>query len=93
MVLPDLYADAGFVPVARLKWNDDYAPAGGAQDTSVRTTTSVPTRCSRLTIRTAEAARVPRVPRARVYVVDYDDGIVSTRTDAGLLVTTTLCRS
>ncbi len=29
-VLPDLYADAGFVPVARLKWNDDYAPAGGA---------------------------------------------------------------
>lgn len=31
-------------------------------------------------------------PRAKVYV-DYDDGIVSTRTDAGLLVTTTLCRS
>ena len=27
-VLPDLYADAGFVPVARLKWNDDYAPDG-----------------------------------------------------------------
>ena len=27
-VLPDMYADAGFVPVARLAWNDDYAPAG-----------------------------------------------------------------
>ncbi|WP_242484442.1 hypothetical protein [Rhodococcus sp. MS16] len=27
-VLPDMYADAGFVPVARLAWNDDYAPEG-----------------------------------------------------------------
>jgi hypothetical protein len=27
-VLPDMYADAGFVPVARLGWNDDYAPEG-----------------------------------------------------------------
>ncbi|PCK23259.1 hypothetical protein CHR55_30380 [Rhodococcus qingshengii] len=27
-VLPNLYADAGFVPVARLAWNDDYAPDG-----------------------------------------------------------------
>ena len=27
-VLPDMYADAGFVPVARLAWNDDYAPGG-----------------------------------------------------------------
>lgn len=27
-VLPKLYADAGFVPVARLGWNDDYAPDG-----------------------------------------------------------------
>ncbi|SCC70364.1 MULTISPECIES: hypothetical protein [Rhodococcus] len=27
-VLPTLYADAGFVPVARLAWNDDYAPEG-----------------------------------------------------------------
>jgi hypothetical protein len=26
--LPTLYADAGFVPVARLAWNDDYAPDG-----------------------------------------------------------------
>jgi hypothetical protein len=32
-VLPDLYADAGFVPVARLTWNDDYAPAGWDYDT------------------------------------------------------------
>ena len=27
-VLPTLYSDAGFVPVARLAWNDDYAPDG-----------------------------------------------------------------
>ncbi len=27
-VPPTLYADAGFVPVARLVWNDDYAPDG-----------------------------------------------------------------
>lgn len=27
-VLPALYADAGFVPVARLAWNDEYAPGG-----------------------------------------------------------------
>ncbi|TSD40495.1 hypothetical protein FFI94_032930 [Rhodococcus sp. KBS0724] len=27
-VLPKLYSDAGFVPVARLAWNDDYAPDG-----------------------------------------------------------------
>ncbi|MGH3890742.1 MAG: hypothetical protein ACRDTW_04130 [Rhodococcus qingshengii] len=27
-VLPKLYADAGFVPVARLAWNNDYAPDG-----------------------------------------------------------------
>ena len=32
-VLPKLYADAGFVPVARLKWNDDYAPDGWDYDT------------------------------------------------------------
>ncbi|MCD2115055.1 hypothetical protein LQ384_28695 [Rhodococcus rhodochrous] len=32
-VLPDLYADAGFVPVARLRWNDDYAPDGWDYDT------------------------------------------------------------
>lgn len=27
-VLPAIYAKSGFVPVARLKWNDDYAPDG-----------------------------------------------------------------
>ncbi|WP_231611367.1 hypothetical protein [Rhodococcus sp. CX] len=32
-VLPDLYADAGFVPVARLKWNDDHAPDEWDYDT------------------------------------------------------------
>lgn len=27
-VLPAIYAKSGFVPVARLKWDDDYAPDG-----------------------------------------------------------------
>lgn len=27
-VLPAIYAKSGFVPVARLRWNDDYAPDG-----------------------------------------------------------------
>nr|WP_240918783.1 hypothetical protein [Rhodococcus sp. 14C212] len=31
-VLPDLCADAGFVPAARVRWNDDYAPAGWDYD-------------------------------------------------------------
>ncbi len=35
-VLPDLYADAGFVPVARLAWNDDYAPDGWDYDRFAR---------------------------------------------------------
>lgn len=26
--LPEIYARSGFVPVARLKWNDDHAPEG-----------------------------------------------------------------
>ncbi len=32
-VLPAIYAKSGFVPVARLKWNDDYAPDGWDYDT------------------------------------------------------------
>jgi hypothetical protein len=32
-VLPRLYASAGFVPVARLSWNDEYAPEGWDYDT------------------------------------------------------------
>lgn len=32
-VLPAAYARAGFVPVARLRWNDDYAPEGWDYDT------------------------------------------------------------
>ena len=30
--LPRIYSEAGFVPVARLKWNDDYAPDGWNYD-------------------------------------------------------------
>lgn len=32
-VLPAIYARSGFVPVARLKWNDDYAPDGWKYNT------------------------------------------------------------
>jgi len=33
--LPDIYESAGFRPVARLPWNDDYAPAGWDKKTFV----------------------------------------------------------
>lgn len=32
-VLPAIYAKSGFVPVARLRWNNDYAPDGWDYDT------------------------------------------------------------
>lgn len=31
--VPAIYAKSGFVPVARLKWNDDYAPTAGDYNT------------------------------------------------------------
>ena len=76
-LLPKLYADAGFVPVARLKWNDDYAPDGWDYDT----------------FRTYNDGRPDVVFMAynpdRVggnytrgdgeYVDDYDDGVERTR--------------
>ncbi|MFF0279334.1 hypothetical protein ACFYSW_03390 [Rhodococcus aetherivorans] len=31
-MLPDLYAEAGLVPAARVRWNDDYSPAGWDYD-------------------------------------------------------------
>ncbi len=76
-VLPKLYAQAGFVPVARLKWNDDYAPDEWDYDT----------------FRTFNAGRPDVVfmaydpdhvagmytRGAGEYVDDYDDGIARTQ--------------
>ncbi len=72
-VLPDLYADAGFVPVARLKWNDDYAPNGWDYDTFRAYNNGRPD----VVFMAYDPGRVggDYTPGAGEYVDDYDDGI------------------
>ncbi|MCD2114403.1 hypothetical protein LQ384_25160 [Rhodococcus rhodochrous] len=72
-VLPDLYADAGFVPVARLKWNDDYAPDGWDYETFRTFNDGRPD----VVFMAYDPDRVDGkyTPGAGEYVEDYDDGI------------------
>lgn len=73
-VLPDLYADAGFVPVARLKWNDDYAPEGWDYSTFRAYNSGRPD----VVFMAYDPGCVggEYVPGAGAYVDDYDDGII-----------------
>lgn len=72
-VLPDLYADAGFVPVARLRWNDDYAPDGWDYDTFRAFDDGRPD----VVFMAYDPDRVggKYTPGTGEYVEDYDDGI------------------
>ena len=72
-VLPDLYADAGFVPVARLRWNDDYAPDGWDYDTFRAFNDGRPD----VVFMAYDPDRVDGkyTPGVGEYVEDYDDGI------------------
>ncbi len=72
-VLPKFYADAGFVPVARLKWNDDYIPDGWDYDTFRRFNDGRPD----VVFMAYDPDRVGGhyTPGAGEYVNDYDDGI------------------
>lgn len=72
-VLPDLYADAGFVPVARLRWNDDDAPDGWDYETFRAFNDGRPD----VVFMAYDPARVDGkyTPGAGEYVEDYDDGI------------------
>ena len=76
-VLPKFYADAGFVPVARLKWNDDYAPDGWDYDTFRRFNDGRPD----VVFMAYDPDRVDGdyTPGAGEYVDDYDDGIARTQ--------------
>ncbi|MFV9432203.1 hypothetical protein ACNJ7K_27145 [Rhodococcus aetherivorans] len=73
-VLPKLYADAGFVPVARLRWNDDYAPDGWDYDTFRRFNDGRPD----VVFMAYDSERVggDYTPEAGEYVDNYDDGVV-----------------
>jgi hypothetical protein len=77
-VLPNIYADAGFVPVARLAWNDDYAPDGWDYDTYRRYNNGRPDVVFMAHDRAAVGSLYD--PAAGEYVSDYDDGIAATKT-------------
>ena len=72
-VLPTLYADAGFVPVARLAWNDDYAPDGWDYQQFGRFNGGRPD----VVFMAYDPGRVGGIytPGAGEYVDDYDIGI------------------
>lgn len=76
-VLPKFYADAGFVPVARLKWNDDYAPDGWDYDTFRRFNGGRPD----VVFMAYDPGRVggDYTLGAGEYVKDYDEGIARAR--------------
>lgn len=72
-VLPDIYAKSGFIPVARLKWNDDYAPAGWNYELYQRYNGGRPDVVFMAHDGTAvESAYQPGAGR---YVDSYDDGV------------------
>ncbi|PBI91848.1 hypothetical protein BKP42_52670 [Rhodococcus erythropolis] len=72
-VLPNLYADAGFVPVARLAWNDDYAPKGWDYQQFSRFNGGRPD----VVFMAYNADHVGDIytPGTGEYVDDYDEGI------------------
>lgn len=76
-VLPKLYSDAGFVPVARLAWNDDYAPDGWDYDTYRRYNNGRPDVVFMAHDPAAVGSLYDRA--AGRYVSDYDDGIAAAK--------------
>lgn len=70
--LPFIYADAGFEPVARLKWNDEYKPEGWDFDTFKRYNDGRPD----VVFMTYSGSPTPLkyVPGSGPYVADYDAG-------------------
>ncbi|MGW4336780.1 hypothetical protein ACWEK5_28825 [Rhodococcus koreensis] len=76
-VLPNIYADAGFVPVARLAWNDDYAPEGWNYDTYRRYNDGRPDVVFMAHDPAAVGSLYDRA--AGEYVSDYDDGIAAAK--------------
>ncbi|UUE28484.1 hypothetical protein LRQ08_31610 (plasmid) [Rhodococcus qingshengii] len=80
-VLPDIYAKSGFVPVARLKWNDDYAPYRWNYDLYRRYNGGRPDVVFMAHDQTAVESTYQ--PGAGRYVDSYDDGIDVVRARLG----------
>lgn len=74
-VLPKIYAEEGFVPAARLRWNDDYAPAGWDHATYRRYNQGRPD----VVFMAYQTAAVDSAynPAQGRYVADYDDGVAA----------------
>ncbi|MFB9783532.1 hypothetical protein [Rhodococcus baikonurensis] len=81
-VLPDIYAKSGFVPVARLKWNDDYAPDGWNYSTYAPFNGGRPD----VVFMAHEPAAIGSMYESSSgrYVDSYDDGIGAVRARLGL---------
>lgn len=79
--LPRIYSEAGFVPVARLKWNDDYAPDGWNYDVYSRYNGGRPDVVFMAHDPAALDSRY--APGAGHYVDSYDDGIDAVRARLG----------
>ncbi|MGO2933157.1 hypothetical protein [Microbacterium sp.] len=71
-ILPSVYARAGFVPVARVRWNDDYAPDGWDYPTYQPFNNGRPDVVFMAYNPAAVDGRYDR--SAGAYVDDYDDG-------------------
>jgi len=75
--LPRIYSEAGFVPVARLKWNDDYAPDGWNCRVYSRYNGGRPDVVFMAHDPAALDSRY--VPGSGLYVNSYDEGIDASR--------------
>lgn len=74
-ILPKLYAKEGFVPVARVPWNDEYAPDGWDHDTFAQFNDGRP---DVIFMAFDPAKRDGEyVPGAGGYVEDYDAGVAA----------------
>lgn len=80
-VLPAIYAKSGFVPVARLKWNDDYAPEGWDYATYVAFNGGRPDVVFMAHDPVSVDSRYKR--GSGRYVNSYDEGIDAVRTRLG----------
>lgn len=86
--LPRIYSEAGFVPVARLKWNDDYAPDDWNCTVYSRYNGGRPDVVFMAHDHAALDSRY--VPGSGLYVDSYGDGINAVR---ARMRTSTVCRS
>lgn len=76
-VLPKLYAEEGFRPVARVRWNDEYAPDDWDYDTFDGYNHGRPDVV--FMAYDPDSLNRPYQPGEGRYVTDYDDGLAAAR--------------